>query len=384
MKLNKLFILSLVVASLFFANCSVSDNDANDVDNISGQFTFGQSVSRSFTGQVVDKNNNPISSATVTIEGQSLVTNSDGRFTLNNVTVKQNFAYFRVQKAGYLDGSRVAITHEGNNHVVIMMLEKELTATIQTGVVSNVTLPNSSNITFDGAFMYENGTAYNGEVNVYVQHLDAADPNVFVKMPGNLLGERTDGSISGMETYGMVNVELYGANNEKLQIAQGHKAVVTLPIAPNQLDTAPNQIPLWYFNDATGLWVEEGFSVRSGNKYVGEVAHFTWWNNDYAYVVATLNVHVKNFDNTNVQGVRITITRQAGSTGDVLMDLGFTGANGRLSAGVPRNEELIFRAYNVDGVLIDERVLPASSLLVRDVEVIIPIQNRVANTTTKG
>ncbi len=385
MKTNVKSILSILLISTLFIGCSVDDSSNNSSNvTISKQLTLGNTVTRNFSGKIVDQNNLPITSANVTLNGNSVLTNSYGEFNFNNVSVKENLAFIKVNKNGYINGSRSVFTHENTNHVVIMMLPAEITATIQSGQISNVTLPNSTKITFDGSFMTENGSSYSGEVNVIVNHLDAADPNVFVKMPGNLLGERTDGSISGMETYGMINVEMLGSNNEKIQIKNGHKATVTLPIAPNQLDTAPQQIPLWHFNESTGLWEEQGFSTRMGDKYVGEVSHFSWWNNDDAFVVGRLNVHVKNFDNTPVEGVRVTISRQAGSTGDVLMDLGFTGNGGNLSSPVPLNEELTFRAYHIDGSLIDERTLPASSQLVRNVIIIIPIQNRVANTTIKG
>lgn len=374
MKTNKLVVLGLAVLSLVFTNCDNKDDSSASQE----AFTFGDVVSRNFKGKIVDVNNTPISGALISLGGQLTTTNNSGVFTLNSVNVLERFAYLKATKEGFLDGSRLVFTHDGLNDVNIMMLPEVVTAVIPSGEVSVVTLPNTTKVTFDGSFISESGQAYNGDVKVIMNHLDAADPNVFKKMPGNLIGTRTDGSISGMETYGMINVELRGDNDEKLQIASGHVANISLPIAPNQLDTAPAKIPLWHFNDVSGLWEEQGFSTRQGNKYVGSVSHFSWWNNDYAYVVGTLNVIVKNYDNSPVVGVRITITRPAGSTGDVLMDLGFTGANGTLSSPVPLNEVLIFRAYNVDGSLLNEQILPASNQMVRTVTVIIPVVNKAA------
>jgi hypothetical protein len=376
MKKNRLLILAVAILALSFYGCSNSDDSSKTTEE---QFTLGETVTRDFAGKIVDSNNNPISGAIVKIGGNIVETNAQGKFTLENVSVPSNFAYFTINKSGFINGSRAVITHDGVNNIEVMMLPAVVTATIPSGSLSNVTLANSTKITFDGAFMDEDGTAYSGNVKVIVNHLDAADPNVFKKMPGNLIGQRTDGSFSGMETYGMINVEMLGDNNQKLQIASGHQAAISLPIAQNQLDDAPATIPLWHFNEVTGLWEEQGQSQRVGNKYLANVSHFSWWNNDYAYVVATLNVLVQNYDGTPVVGVRVTINRQAGSTGDVLMDLGITGANGTLSAGVPKNEVLTFKAYTQDGTLIDEQILPASNASVRNVTVIIPIQNRVAN-----
>ena len=374
MNKNRLLILGIAVVSLLFTNCNKEEEAV--VENTT--FNFGQMVSRNFAGKVVDENNNPISNAVVSLSGQLTSTDANGSFSLQNVPVLERLGFIKTVKDGFLDGSRTVLSHEGVNNFRIMMLSQNVTETIASGEVSVVTLDNSTKLTFDGSFMTESGQAYNGNVDVYVHHLDAADPYIFDKMPGNLIGTRTDGSVSGMETYGMINVELRGENGQDLQIASGHTTNMSLPIAQNQLDTAPATIPLWHFNENSGLWEEQGFSRRVGNRYVGNVSHFTWWNNDYAYEVASLTTIVTNFDGTPVVGVRVTISRANGSTGDVLMNLGTTGANGTLTAGVPKNEVLTFRAYTSDGQLISTQLLPASNLSTRTVYVVIPIINKIA------
>lgn len=374
MKINKLFILGFALAGMLFSSC-----DTREEKELSYEFNFGNAVSRNFVGKVVDVNHSPIANATIKMGSFTTTTDANGQFSLSSVPVLERFAYLTAEKEGFMKGSRATMPHDGENNMVIMLLPENVVDTFAAGQPHNVFLPNNVKVAFDGAFMTENGAVYSGNVNVVAHELASTDPDVFIKMPGNLIGQRTDGSISGMETYGMVNVELKGDNGEKLQILTGHKAEIVQPIAQNQLDTAPATIPLWHFNETTGLWVEEGYSRKVGNKYYGEVSHFTWWNNDYAYVVATLYVTVKNSDETPVNGVRVTITRQAGSTGDVLMDLGVTGVNGTLSAGVPRNEVLIFRAYNAQGILINQQVLPASPDLQRYVTVIIPTIDRMSS-----
>lgn len=371
MKINKLIIFGVCVLSLMFTNCNKAD-DSND--NYS--FNFGNTTTSQFAGKVVDDNNNPLSGVAIAMSGQTTTTDNQGNFALTNVTVKERFAYMTAIKNGFINGSRTVMPHDGTNNVKIMLLPKTVVATIPTGQTTVVSLPNSTRISFDGAFMLENGNNYQGNVKIIMNCLDPQDPNVFDKMPGNLIGRSADGSISGMETYGMVNVELLGDNNEKLQLASGHYANISMPIATNQMDTAEATIPLWHFDETSGLWQEQGFSRKIGNRYIGNVSHFTWWNNDCSYVVATLNVIVTNADGTPVKGVKVTITRQNGSTGDVLMNLGTTGNNGTLSAGVPRNEVLTFRAYTADGTLISTQQLPASNALTRTVYVVIPVANK--------
>ncbi len=373
MKLNKLTLLGFAIATLIFSNCSKNEDSIIETN---AKFDLGKSVNRTFKGIVVDQNSNPITNATVKLNGISVTTDVNGVFTYNNVSVLERFAYFITEKTGFINGSRTLMTHEGLNSLKIMMLPETVVATIASGTTKLVALPNGVKVTFDGSFMKQDGSTYSGNVKVIMNHLDTTDKNVFDKMPGTLLALNTQGDYRGLESYGMINVELKGTNNEKLQIATGHKANVELPIATNQLDTAPSRIPLWHFDEVAGIWKEEGFSTRVGSAYKGEVSHFSWWNNDDAYVVATLNVTVMNDDGTPVNNVRITINRFAGSTGDILMDLGVTNSNGKLSSPIPINEQLIFKAYDATGTLIDIRTLASSSALVRNEVVTLGSINR--------
>jgi hypothetical protein len=380
MKLNKLVLLGFAIAAFALTNCSKSD-DETIVENQPTNFDLGKTVSRAFRGTIVDDKSNPLSNVTVSLNGKTVTTNDDGVFTMSNVSVKERFAYITATKVGYFSGSRTMMTHEGLNSLKIMMVPAVVTKTIQTGVVSTVDLGNTS-VKFDGSFSTENGAVYNGAVKVFMMDMPANDPNVFEKMPGSLFAIDAQGSYRGLETFGMVNVELKGANNQKLQLTAGHKAVITMDIATMQKQAiAPAQIPMWFFDEAAGVWKEEGFSQRVGNKYVGSVAHFTRWNNDWAFVVGTLNVSVTS-GGSPVSGVRCEIFRPsvtvpADHWNVPLISLGVTNANGMLSAGVPLNEMYVFKAF-ANGVEIYSENVPASDLMVRNIVIDLGTDTRPA------
>jgi hypothetical protein len=379
MKLNKLSLLGFALVAMLFSNCS--KNEDSTIVETNAKFDLGKTVSRAFKGTVVDQNNNGLSNVTVKMNGKTVTTDSNGVFTMSNVSVKERFAYMVAQKDGFFDGSRTMMTHDGLNTLKIMMIPANVTKTIQTGVASIVTLGNTS-VKFDGSFSTESGQVYTGAVKVYMMDMPANDPNVFYTMPGSLLAIDSNGDYKGLETFGMVNVELKGANNQKLQLTSRHKAEITMNMAAGKLATAPNTIPMWFFDETAGIWKEEGFSTKVGNKYIGNVAHFTRWNNDWAFTVAQLIVTATNDDGTPVNNVRCEIFRPSvTATPDhwnvPLINLGVTSSNGTLSAGVPINEVFIFRAYDPNtGVLIDEQSLPASSAMVRNVSVVIGSINR--------
>ncbi|MCZ8197653.1 MAG: carboxypeptidase-like regulatory domain-containing protein [Flavobacterium sp.] len=382
MKLNKIFISVFVLASLLFINCGDTNSENTvDVQNSEYKFDLGKTVNRAFKGVITDEDNNALSGVTVKMNGKTAITDANGVFTLSNVSVKERFAYLTAEKAGYMKGSRTLMTHENLNSLRIMMLKPTI-KTIQSGVVSIVEIGKTT-VEFDGAFVTESGITYNGAVKVYMTDMPANDPKVFQKMPGSLLAIDSKGEYKGLHTFGMVNVELKGSNNEKLQLATGHQAKITMSISPEQQLYSPNVIPLWFFDETIGLWKEDGFSTKVGDKYVGNVSHFTPWNNDWAFTVASLTVVAKNeSDGTTVNGIRCEIFRPSVVGPEdhwnvPLISLGITGANGTLTAGVPLNEIMIFRAYDQYGNMIHQEELPASNAMSRTVYVIIPLQQRI-------
>jgi hypothetical protein len=99
-------------------------------------------------------------------------------------------------------------------------------------------------------------------------------------MPGALTGLDQSGAKVALGSLGMLAVELQSDNGEVLKIASGKTVEMQLAIPDEQLGKAPSTIPLWYFDDALGLWVHEGQATRQGNAYVAELPHFSYWNCD--------------------------------------------------------------------------------------------------------
>ncbi|MCG2611443.1 hypothetical protein LZZ90_07980 [Flavobacterium sp. SM15] len=210
----------------------------------------------------------------VKIGTNTVQTDANGVFIINGADVYENFAYIITKKSGYIDGSRALIPTDGKNKVKIMMITNVPVQTVQSGTTSEVTLPNGTKVNFDGAFQDENGNAYSGTVQVFMYHLESSNGNLSSLMPGMLYAQDKDGNEKILETYGMMNVELKGASGQKLQIANGHTAQITMDIDDAQLSNAPTTIPLWHFDEVNGYWKEEGSAQKVGSNYVGRVSHF--------------------------------------------------------------------------------------------------------------
>ncbi len=111
-------------------------------------------------------------------------------------------------------------------------------------------------------------------------------------MPGDLRGIGSDGYETALQSFGMMDVEMEDAAGNKLQLAPGQQALLTFTIPDSLQSIAPATIPLWYFNDTTGRWIEQGSAMRQGNTYVGQVGHFTYWNCDAPMGTVNFTVHI--------------------------------------------------------------------------------------------
>jgi len=317
-------------------------------------YNFGNSAQRNFHGLVLSTNGSPVSGATITIGNSTVQTNAQGIFVIKNADVKEKFAYVKATKAGFVNGSRTMVPTTGNNKINIMMIPATNTSTVASGAISTVSLPNGTKVKFDGSFKDANGNAYNGNVNVAMFHLKPSDQYLNELMPGSFLANNTDGNSRIMETYGMLHVQLTGASGQNLQIASGHTAEMTVVIDATQTSTAPATIPLWSFNETTGIWQEEGSATKVGNAYVGNVSHFSWWNYDAQFPQCLLNVHIQNSTALPLSNVTVKLFRQNQNSTSAITD-----GNGNASGIIPAGENLTMKIYDAcNNVIMTNNIGP--------------------------
>ena len=283
----------------------------NETANPQSNYNFGSTTQKDFQGVILDTNGAPIYGATVQIGTTSVATNYKGFFTLKNASVQENFAHIKVTKAGFINASRVLVPSNGMNRINIMMIPETLTSTVSSGATSTVSLADGTKVKFDGSFKDANGNAYSGSVSVSLYHLAPSNTYLNELMPGSFLATSSNGSARIMETFGMLHVQLTGSAGQNLQIATGHTAEITVPVDASQSSTSPSTIPLWSYNENTGMWNEEGSATKVGNTYVGTVSHFSWWNCDIQLPQATLKVTVKNNTGQPLVNAKVTLKRNS-------------------------------------------------------------------------
>ncbi|OEK07948.1 hypothetical protein A8C32_15905 [Flavivirga aquatica] len=332
---------------------SIPDEKPNDTTI---NYNFGSTASKDFIGQIVDENENPIQNAMVNIGSSSAETDANGLFIIKNASVKSKFAYVTVAKTGYLNGSRTVVPTSGENTIKIMLLSATVVGIVNSGTPENITLPNGTKVDFDGNFKNIDGSEYSGAVSVIMHHLDPSDTNIDAKMPGSLLASDINGNAKVLETFGMLNVELVGSGGEKLQLSG--TASIELPITASQAATSPNTIPLWHFDEEKGYWVEEGTATKIGDKYVGNVSHFSWWNCDAQFPTVSLCLTVVNPSNQPIANVTVELALND----QTYPRTGISNSDGEICGLIPANQTITMNIKDNCGNIVDtSQIGPFSS-----------------------
>ena len=300
------------------------------------------------SGFVYDKAGNALSGVTVTSGTESVVTDPDGGFVLSNVNSVKGRSVVNFSLNGYVDVVRSAQSVDGDIWEVVMVSESEagVTASVNQQVNQATRLSAGGmtvDIAADGFKNAETGAALNSSewAQSKMFYLSPDEENFAAMMPGgDLAAVRADGSEAQLISYGMTKVDLslYG---KKLQLADGKPATVTFPVPDKYKNETPATIPLWSFNESTGLWEEEGVATydASTNTYVGTVTHFSWINLDCATVRATLKVKVKDEAGNPVPNVRVDVDGQRDF---------FTNVKGESEGYVPINTPLYVTVHSED------------------------------------
>jgi hypothetical protein len=188
--------------------------------------------------------------------------------------------------------------------------------------------------------------AYTGTVNVSAFWISPTATDLPNIMPGDLRGINTAGNMQLLTTYGMAAVELTGTSGELLQIAAGKKATLSLPIPTALSSSAPATIPLWYFDETSGLWKQEGSATKTGSNYIGEVSHFSFWNCDVPNNYVQFNCTIVNSSGQPISGALVKISLV---NNPFIAGYGHTDSAGYVSGAIPNNAQLLLEVFSNSG-----------------------------------
>ena len=307
---------------LTFRLMAVDDRDATSTDDVVVTIAKYGRLGITLSGTV--KNHatyRGISGASITIsqyKGETsrmvgeVKTNRHGKYSVQ-VRVNPGRLTVNANAAGFAPQSIIVDVSDGLSRTAdLAMIPVQVTQPFQ--------LENNAAIQVDGqtvvslsanVLMTDSGGAASGQATARVTVLDASkDPSV---MPGDLESYNADtGEAEPIESFGAMNVEFTGANGNRLNLGSGKQASISIPLASGRRpEDSPKSIPLYYWSDAMGYWVEEGEAVLERTAdgkwaYTGSVGHFSTWNADAAYESITMMGCVQDQQGQPVRNAEVT------------------------------------------------------------------------------
>jgi hypothetical protein len=222
----------------------------------------------------------PVAGATVSIGSASTQTAADGSFTLADVPVSER-AMVRVHATGYVDALvPTPVAKDATRRAVARLVAEKAAVSFNADQAGTVTAAGSSarvDLPAGSLVNPATGAAASGVVSASVTPIDpGADPQT---MPGDY----TVADGSRIQSFGAIKVKLQDSAGNTLQLKSGSQATIRIPLASRTVN-APQTIPLYYFDEAAGRWVQDGSATLKGTApnqyYEGQVSHFTYWNAD--------------------------------------------------------------------------------------------------------
>ena len=251
-----------------------------------------------------------VSDIQVTAGGVSVLSASDGTYTLPGVGAGAGVPV-RFNGTAFAETVRNAdVTAAATVTVDARLLPVGARVSVDAAAGGTVSLPSGpAQVVLPPAGLKRaDGSAFTGTASVALTAIaPATDASL---MPGSYTttGTGTSGPVAPIESFGAINVDISDATGAPLNLAAGKTSTIRIPLSSRN-PNPPATIPLYWFNNATGHWVQEGTAALQGSfpnqYYEGTVSHFTSWNADFAYDYVMVTGCARDAAGAPVAGARI-------------------------------------------------------------------------------
>lgn len=271
---------------------------AGQINSITKKITVKQGTAevQDIAVSVQTVNGGSIPNATVTIQGQTVTTDSNGLAMLK-VTIPQGTQQVvaKFEQTGFISQS---IIYDVTN---LKAVSANLLAIKQTVPVMDISAAQvieskhlGATITIPAnAFVKADGSMATGAVTVEFTPWDITDSDLNA-MPANGVARDAQGNLTNLISAGMISATFKDVNGQELQLAAGQKADIQMNLPLKSINNQPmqvgTQIPMWHFDETQGLWIEEGIGqvIASNKSSTGlavhaTVSHFSTWNWDFKF-----------------------------------------------------------------------------------------------------
>jgi hypothetical protein len=301
-------------------------------------------ITASVAGFIIDESGNPVASANVTAGDKQAVSDEYGYFEISNTPLAKFAGQVKVAKTGYFDGHKTFQPQDKETFLRLKLLTKAKIGIIDAASGGTVTTDDGGTVTLsaNSVVTAEGNVPYTGEVHVYARTINnAEDSNFQSDRPGDARGTNKDGYAKALKSFSTIAVELSGTNGEALQIMEGKLATINLPVPSALAADAPSIIDLWSFDKGTGLWKQEGTATKTGDKYVGSVSHFSFWDGAEGFPLVNFSALIVDGASQPLANVPVRITIAGMPKNGGHGRFGYTDANGHITGAVFANANLV-------------------------------------------
>ncbi|MEO5893532.1 MAG: carboxypeptidase-like regulatory domain-containing protein [Ferruginibacter sp.] len=307
-------------------------------------------ITATLQGNVLDENGQPASGVRISAGSKITTTDAHGYFRISDAALDKNASLATAELPGYFKGYRSFRASTGVNQVVFKLIKKTSAGIVNATTGGEVKLANGAKVSLPAnGIVKAAGGAYTGNVQVFTAYIDPTSREIGKMVPGSFMADDKDNNRVILSSYGMLAVELESTSGEKLQIATGSTAALTIPIPSSLVKKAPASISLWYVDEQTGIWKEQGTAKKSGDNYVGEVKHFSYWNCDLGLPAIAFSATFKTADGFPLKNVYVTVGESDTSSRGLAH--GYTDSLGQAGGLIPSNLNLVLalrdECYNI-------------------------------------
>lgn len=186
----------------------------------------------------------------------------------------------------HAETARIAsVSGTGTTDVQARMVAVGTTAQVDVAAGGTVSVPGSAAqvVLAPASVQRADGSLPTGNMTVRVTPIAPASDTAV--MPGDFT-TMVSGAEAPIESFGALNVTLADAAGAPLNLRPGQTATIRIALS-SRSGAPPATIPLFFYSNNLGRWVEEGTATLAGSGssryYEGTVTHFTTWNADQVY-----------------------------------------------------------------------------------------------------
>lgn len=303
-------------------------------------------VLASIQGRILNELLQPLEGAVVVCGGKTDITDANGNFLLEQVKVFPDVAQVSVTKDQYLNGVRTLAVNTNSLHYVQLILQpRETAATFSAATGGNITLPGGKLTIQPNSLLMNGNSPYTGIVDINFKYTNPESEDFSDMMAGDLRGIDKDKKQKGLQSFGMVTLDLTGQNGEKLHLDAKQPLGLLVNIPGSQQSIAPAQIALWFFNTASGYWEQQGLASKQGSAYISMLKSTGFWHFAIPYDVVNLKTTILDQNNDPVPNMQMSIVSKL----DFIPVYSYTDVAGRFTGKVPSNSQLILSLFNACG-----------------------------------